>query len=55
MQTKVLLQRLKRLEKKARNPNNIYIFIGTPTKQELNKLNRYAKIIVFTGEEDILD
>ena len=52
MQSKVLLKRLKRLERKAQGNQKYYVFFGQPSRAELAKIPPNAKIIIFI-EDDI--
>ncbi len=53
MQSKAMIKRLKRLEQKALKVKPLYIFFGEPSKAELAKVPSGAKVIIFTGEEDL--
>lgn len=54
MQSKVLLKRLKRLERKAQGNRKYYVFFGEPSKVEKAKIPPTAKVIVFI-EDGIQD
>lgn len=53
MQSKALLTRLKKLERKAMGGRKIYLFFGQPRKAELDRLPPGAKVIIFVGEDKI--
>lgn len=53
MQSKALLTRLKKLERKAMGGRKIFVFFGQPRKAELDRLPPGAKVIVFVGEDKI--
>jgi len=55
MQSKVLLKRLKRLERKAQGNRKYYVFFGQPSRAELAKIPPNAKVIIFVGENEIAD
>ena len=55
MQTKLLLQRLKKLEKKVLKINELVIFFGEPSQMVLNKLPLNTKVLIFVGENEIED
>lgn len=55
MQNKVLLNRLKKLERKATGGRKYYVFFGQPRRAELNRIPQNANIIVFVGEDKIAD
>lgn len=56
MQNKVLLQRVKRLERKlAKENTRFFVFFSMPTKAQLAKIPEGAQVIVFTGEDEIED
>lgn len=54
MQSKVLLKRLKRLERKAQGSKKYYVFFGEPSKAEKAKIPPTAKVVVFI-EDGIQD
>jgi hypothetical protein len=53
MQSKALLTRLKKLEKKATGNKKFYVFFGQPSKAELERIPPSAKTIIFVGEDKI--
>lgn len=53
MQAKIMLNKLKKMEKKVLHPCMGYVFFEEPTKLELSKLPPNARIVIFTGEKDI--
>lgn len=53
MQSKALLTRLKKLERKAMGSRKIFVFFGQPRKAELDRLPPGAKVIIFVGEDKI--
>lgn len=55
MQSKVLLKRLKQMERKANGNKRLYVFFGKPSRAELAKLPPSAKAIIFVGEDKIPD
>lgn len=55
MQNKVLLQRVKKLEKKLTKDKTLFIFFEEPTKAQLAKLPEGAEVIIYTGEDEIGD
>jgi hypothetical protein len=55
MQSKAMIKRLKRLEQKALKVKPLYIFFSEPSKAELAKLPKGAKVIVFIGEDELED
>ena len=55
MQSKLLLRRVKRMEKKVFRQQRCFVFFGTPSPEALAKLPPGASIIVFVGEDEIKD
>ncbi|MGI6751543.1 MAG: hypothetical protein ACOX4U_02855 [Anaerovoracaceae bacterium] len=55
MQSKVLLQRVKKLEKKLLKEKTIFVFFEEPTDAQLAKIPEGADVIVYTGEDEIED
>ena len=55
MQSKVLINRLKKLERKAQGNRRYYVFFRQPSKAELAKLPPNAKLFIFVGEDRIAD
>lgn len=55
MQSKVLLKRLKQLERKTQGNKKYYVFFGQPSRAELAKIPPNAKVIIFVGESEIED
>ena len=55
MQSKVLLKKLKQMERKANGKRRQYVFFGKPSRAELAKLPEGARVIIFVGEDDIPD
>lgn len=55
MQSKVMIQRVKNLEKKIIKKNAQFIFFTEPTEAQLAKLPPGANVIIFTGEDEIKD
>lgn len=55
MQSKVLLQRVKKLEKKLVKENPLFVFFEEPTAAQLAKIPERAKVIVFLDEDKISD
>ena len=55
MQSKVLLKRLKRLERKAQGNRKYYVFFGQPSRAELAKMPPYAKAIILICENEIAE
>ena len=53
MQSRAMIKRLKRLEQKALKVNPLYVFFGEPSKAELAKLPHGAKVLIFTGEDEL--
>jgi len=55
MQSKVLLQRVKKLERKLIKDKTVFVFFEEPTAAQLAKIPEGAEVIVFTGEDEISD
>lgn len=55
MQSKVLLKRLKQLERKSQGNKKHFVFFGQPSKAELAKVPPGAKVHIFVGENEIKD
>lgn len=55
MQSRALLNRLKRLQRKKLGNKKAYIFFGQPSRSELNGVPPSAKVIIFVGENEILE
>lgn len=55
MQSKALLQRIKKLERKLLHTNGLIIYFGEPSNAEFAKLPLNAQILIFVGENEIQD
>lgn len=55
MQAKMMLNRLKKIEKKVLKPLGLYVFFGEPSKTELAKLPPNSRIVIFLGEDELKD
>lgn len=55
MQSKVLLQRVKKLEKKLIKEKTLFVFFEEPTQAQLAKIPEGADVVVYTGEDEIED
>lgn len=55
MQSKVLLQRVKKLEKKLIKEKTLFVFFEEPTAAQLAKIPEGADVVVYTGEDEIED
>ena len=55
MQNKVLLQRVKRLERKLVKEKPLFVFFEAPTAAQLAKIPERAKVVVFLDEDKISD
>ena len=53
MQSKALLTRLKKMEKKAIGNKKFYVFFGEPSRAELERIPPTAKVIIFINEDQI--
>jgi len=55
VQSKAIAQRLKRLEKQTLTIKPLYVFFGEPSNVERAKLPIGAKVLIFTGEDELED
>ena len=55
MQSKVLLQRVKKLEKKLVKEKTLFVFFEEPTAAQLAKIPEGADVVVFLDEDKISD
>lgn len=55
MQNKVLLQRVKRLERKLAKEKPLFVFFEEPTAAQLAKIPEGSKVVVFLDEDKISD
>lgn len=55
MQNKVIMRRLKRLERKILHNNRAYIFFSMPSNRELANIPANTTVIIFYGEDEIQD
>lgn len=55
MENKVLLKRVKNLERRLTKNKTLFIFFEEPTKAQLAKLPEGAEVIVYTDEDEIGD
>lgn len=55
MQSKVLLNRLKKLERKKDRNKYPFVFFGMPSRADLARMPPGARVIIFTDEDKIQD
>ena len=55
MQSKAIIQRLKRLEKTVYKDHNFFVFFDKPSTSQLTTLPPNAHVVVFTGEDELED
>ena len=55
MQSKVLLQRVKKLERKLIKDKTVFVFFEEPTAAQLAKIPEGVDVIVFLDEDKISD
>lgn len=55
MQSKVILQRVKKLEQKLIKQNTQFVFFEEPTETQLAKLPQGANVLIIIGENEIKD